>query len=52
MSRRKRGLEFKLKVGPKNQSFQFKLKFGTKDNSSMQNSVVMSTFSPFQKCPF
>ena len=32
------------KFGP-NQNFQFKLKFVTKDNSNMQNSMIVFTFS-------
>ena len=35
------------KFGPGNQNSQFKLKFGTKNNSNMQNSMMMFTFSVF-----
>ena len=37
----------------KNQNFQFKPKFGTKNNSNLQNSVVVFTFSLLdRKHPF
>ena len=51
-SRRKRGLEFKLKVGPKNQNFQFKLKFSTKDNSRNAELNGDVHFFSFPKMPF
>ena len=35
--------------GPKNQNYQFKLKFGTYTNSNMQNSMVIFTFSVFDR---
>ena len=37
------------KFGPKNQNHQFKLKFGTYINSNMQSSMVMLTFSGFDR---
>ena len=41
------------KFGPKNQNCHFKLKFGTYTNSNMQNSMVMFSFSVFdRKYPF
>ena len=41
------------KFGPKSQNYQFKLKFATYTNSNMQNSMVMFTFSVFdRKHPF
>ena len=41
------------KFGPKNQNCHFKLKIGTNNNSNMQSSVVMLTFSIFNmKYPF
>ena len=47
------GIPFFSKFGPKNQNCQFKPKFGTKTNSNMRNSMVMSTFSIFdRKYPF
>ena len=38
-------ISFLSKFGPKNQNCQFKLKFGTQNNSNMQNSMVVFTFS-------
>ena len=41
------------KFGPKNQNDQFRLKFGTYTNSNMQNSMLIFTFSVFdRKFPF
>ena len=37
------------KIGPKTQNYQFKLKFDTSTNSNMQNSMVMLTFSAFDR---
>ena len=46
-------IPFWNKFSPKNQNYQFKLKFGTYTNSNMQNSMVMFTFSVFdRKYPF
>ena len=41
------------KFGPKNEDWRFKLKFGTQNNSNMQNSIMVFTFSVFErKHPF
>ena len=41
------------RFGPKSQDCQLKLKFGSTSNPNMQNSVVLSTFSTFdRKNPF
>ena len=37
------------KFGPKNQNYQLKLKFGTCTNSDIQNSMVIFTFSVFDR---
>ena len=37
------------KFGPKTQNCQFKLKFGTYTNSNMQNSMMMFTYSVFDR---
>ena len=42
-------ISFLGKFGPKNQNYQLKLKFGTYTNSNMQNSMVMFTFSVFDR---
>ena len=41
------------KFSPKHQNYQFKLKFGSWPNSNIQNSMMLFTFSVFdRKCPF
>ena len=46
-------ISFLSKFGPKIQNCQFKLKFGTETNSNKQNSMVLFTFSVFnRKYPF
>ena len=46
-------LPFLDKLGPKNQNCQFKLKIGTKTNSNMKKSMVIFTFSLFNRtCSF
>ena len=40
---------FLKKFGPNNKNCQFKLKFATKIKSNMQNSVVLFTFSVFDR---
>ena len=42
-------LPFLDKFGPKNQNCHFKLKTGTKTNSHMKNTMVMFTFSVFDR---
>ena len=37
------------KIGPRNQNCQFKLKFGILTNWNMQNSLLMLTFSVFDR---
>ena len=37
------------KFGPKNQNCHFKFKFGTQTNLSMQNSMMMLTFSVLEQ---
>ena len=42
-------IPFLGKFGPKNQNCHFMLKFGTYTNLNMQNSMVMFTFSVFDR---
>ena len=42
-------ISFLSKFGPKIQNCQFKLKFGTETNSNKQNSMVLFTFSVFNR---
>ena len=42
-------IPFLGKFGPKNQNYQLKLKFGTCTNSDIQNSMVIFTFSVFDR---
>ena len=43
------GITLFWEIWCKNQNYQFKLKFGTSTNSNMQNSMVMFTFSVFDR---